>query len=96
VHIGPPTLLGVGVSSAEQHEAFPGVIVREVLPGGPAEMAGLANGDVILTIDETPIESAADLTRVLDRHYAGDVIGLTWIDRAGQHRAGKAALSPDA
>ncbi len=48
VHIGPPTLLGVGVSSAEQHEAFPGVIVREVLPGGPAQMAGLANGDVIL------------------------------------------------
>lgn len=96
VHIGPPTLLGVGVSSAEQHEAFPGVIVREVLPGGPAQQAGLANGDVILTIDEAPIESAADLTRVLDRHYPGDVIGLTWIDRAGQHRTGKATLTPGA
>ena len=75
-------------------KAFPGVLVREVLRGGPAEQAGLANGDVILTIDETPIESAADLTRVLDRHYPGDVIGLTWVDRAGQHRTGKAVLTP--
>jgi len=96
VHIGPPTLLGVGVSSAEQHEAFPGVLVHEVLPGGPAELAGLANGDVILTIDGTPIESAAGLTQVLDRHYPGDVVDLTWVDRAGQHRTGKAALGAGA
>ncbi len=96
VHIGPPTLLGVGVSSAEQHGAFPGVIVHEVLRGGPAEQAGLANGDVILTIDGTPIESAAGLTQVLDRHYPGDVVGLTWVDRAGQHRSGKAALGAGA
>lgn len=94
VHIGPPTLLGVGVSTAEQHEAFPGVLVHEVLPGGPAFEAGLADGDVILTIDETPLESATTLTAVLDRHYPGDVIGLTWIDRAGQHRTGKATLTP--
>lgn len=93
VHIGPPTLLGVGVSNAEQHEAFPGVLVHEVMPGGPAAGAGLADGDVILTIDETPIESATNLTQVLDRHYPGDVIGLTWVDRAGQHRSGKAILA---
>ncbi|MDO3399709.1 S1C family serine protease [Mycolicibacterium neoaurum] len=92
VHIGPPTLLGVGVSSAEQHEAFPGVLVHDVMPGGPAAGAGLANGDVILTIDGVRIESAADLTSVLDRHYPGDVLDLTWVDRAGQHRLGKAAL----
>ncbi|MHA3018916.1 S1C family serine protease [Mycobacterium sp. BMJ-28] len=93
VHIGPPTLLGVGVSTAEQHEAFPGVIVHEVLRGGPAEQAGLANGDVILTLDNTPLNSATALTAVLDRHYPGDVIALTWIDRAGQHRTGKATLT---
>ncbi|GAA2571613.1 S1C family serine protease [Mycolicibacterium diernhoferi] len=96
VHIGPPTLLGVGVSSAEQHSAFPGVLVHEVLRGGPAELAGLANGDVILTIDGTPIESAAGLTQVLDRHYPGDVIELTWVDRAGQHRTGKTTLGAGA
>ncbi len=93
VHIGPPTLIGVGVRTGEQSEAFRGVIVFEVLRGGPADLAGLADGDVILTIDETPIESAADLTQVLDRHYPGDVIGLTWIDRAGRYRTGKATLT---
>jgi serine protease Do len=29
---------------------------------------------------------------VLDRHYPGDVIDMTWIDRSGQQRTGKAAL----
>ena len=95
VHIGPPTLLGVGVSAAEQHEAFPGVLLHEVLHGGPAEQAGLANGDVLLTIDGTQLDSATTLTAVLDRHYPGrDVIVLTWIDRAGQQRTGKATLTP--
>lgn len=94
VHIGPPTLLGVGVSNAEQHESFPGVLVHEVMAGGPAAGAGLANGDVILTINGTPIESATNLTQILDRHYPGDVIELTWVDRAGQHRLGKATLTP--
>lgn len=93
VHIGPPTLLGVGVSTAEQHEAFPGVMVHEVMRGGPADLAGLANGDVLLTLDGTPLDSATELTAVLDRHYPGDVIALTWIDRAGQHRTGKATLN---
>ncbi|MGB5112176.1 MAG: S1C family serine protease [Mycobacterium sp.] len=96
VHIGPPTLIGVGVRTGEQSEAFRGVIVHEVLRGGPADLAGLADGDVILTIDETPIESAANLTQVLDRHYPGDVIGLTWIDRAGRYRTGKATLTAGA
>lgn len=96
VHIGPPTLIGVGVSTAEQSEAFRGVIVREVLRGGPADLAGLRDGDVILTIDGAPIESAANLTQVLDRHYPGDVLDMTWIDRAGQQRTGKAALTPGA
>lgn len=93
VHIGPPTLLGVGVSTVEQHEAFPGVMVHEVIRGGPADQAGLSDGDVLLTLDDTPLDSAAELTAVLDRHYPGDVIALTWIDRMGQHRTGKATLT---
>jgi hypothetical protein len=32
------------------------------------------------------------LTRVLDRHYPGDVVDLTWVDRGGQQRTGKATL----
>ena len=41
VHIGPPTLLGVGVSRRRPGTSLPGVVIREVLRGGPAEQAGL-------------------------------------------------------
>ena len=92
VHIGRPTLLGVGVNGRSQQESLPGVIIFEVLPGGPAQQAGLHDGDVLLSIDGTQLNSATTLTDVLDRHYPGDVVDLVWIDRAGQQLDGKATL----
>jgi serine protease Do len=92
VHIGPPVLLGVGVST--QPHSTEGIIVRDVMRDGPAAQAGVAIGDVITTIDGTSIDSATTLTYVLDRHYPGDVVDVTWIDRSGQQRTGKAALVP--
>jgi serine protease Do len=92
VHIGPPVLLGVGVRTAPQRGA--GVLIAEVLRGGPAEQAGLLGGDILTTLDGTPLDTATTLTYVLDRHYPGDVIDLTWIDGAGQERTGKATLTP--
>lgn len=91
VHIGPPALLGVGVRTAPRSDS--GVIVSEVIGGGPAEAAGLRDGDVLTVLDGTPLDSATTLTYVLDRHYPGDVIDLVWIDRAGQQRTGKATLA---
>ncbi len=92
VHIGPPVLLGVGVRTAPQRG--PGVVVAEVLRGGPAEQAGLLDGDILTVMDGTPLDSATTLTYVLDRHYPGDVVDLTWIDISGQERTGKATLTP--
>jgi serine protease Do len=37
-----------------------GVVVIEVLPGSPAEMAGLQSGDVIREVNRKPISSASD------------------------------------
>jgi serine protease Do len=90
VHIGQPTLLGVGVGTQPRRDG--GIIVRDVMVGGPAEQAGVAIGDVLTNIDGTPLDSATTLTYVLDRHYPGDVVDLTWIDRSGQQRTGKATL----
>ena len=92
VHIGPPTLLGVGVAAGDQAAQVPGVVIREALRGGPAQAAGLVDGDVLTTIDGAPLDSATALTQILDRHYPGDVIDLTWVDRSGQQRSGKATL----
>lgn len=93
VHIGPPVLLGVGVRTVQQG---PGVVIQEVLRGGPAEQAGLVNGDTLTVLDGTPLDSATTLTSVLDRHYPGDVIDISWVDVNGQERTGKATLTPTA
>lgn len=92
VHIGPPTLLGVGVRTAPLRDGQ-GVLIQEVFRGGPADAAGLRDGDVLTSIDGTPLDTSSTLTYVLDRHYPGDVIDLTWIDRAGQAQSGKATLT---
>ncbi len=91
VHVGQPALLGVGVNT--QPRNGPGIIVHDVVRGGPADQAGLATGDVLTVLDGTQLDSATTLTFVLDRHYPGDVVSLTWIDRSGEQRTGKATLA---
>lgn len=92
VHIGPPVLLGVGVRTSPRRDG--GVLIQDVLRGGPAEQTGLMSGDILTALDGTPLDSATTLTDVLDRHYPGDVVDLGWIDDAGQQRTGKATLVP--
>jgi serine protease Do len=48
-----------------------GVVVVEVLPGSPAEKAGLASGDVIQKIDDTKIEDMGDIQRKLFQYKPG-------------------------
>jgi S1-C subfamily serine protease len=93
VHIGQPTLLGVGVGGTEQQSQLPGVLIRDVIPGGPAQQAGVMSGDVLVSIDGVTVNSANALTSVLDRHYPGDVVDLFWIDRAGSQHTAKATLT---
>lgn len=92
VHIGPPVLLGVGVRTSPRDA--PGVYIQEVMLGGPADRAGLRDGDILTVLDGVALDSSNTLTSVLDRHYPGDVLDLTWIDVTGQTRTGKAALTP--
>ena len=42
-----------------------GVVVSDVMEGGPANEAGIAAGDVILSVDGTPVDSAARLRLVI-------------------------------
>lgn len=91
VHIGPPSLLGVGVPSDGRGDRQ-GLTVDEVLVGGPADQVGLRSGDTLVSIAGAPVDTATGLTEILDRHYPGERVEVAWIDRAGQQRAGSAAL----
>ncbi len=60
----------------------------------PQTWRGCSPGDVITSLDGVALNSSTTLTSVLDRHYPGDVLDLTWIDGSGQARTGKAVLTP--
>jgi len=65
----------------------PGVLVMRVASGSKAEAAGLRPtrqtnrgiilGDIIVAIDETPIQSTSDLILTLENYSEGDVVRLT-------------------
>jgi S1-C subfamily serine protease len=93
VHIGPSAILGIGINAGPGANDGPGGLpVRTILRGGPADQAGVAPGDIITAIDGTPIDSANALTDILDQRSPGNVIDLTWLDRADQTRDAKVTL----
>jgi S1-C subfamily serine protease len=60
-----------------------GAAVTVVYPGGPGEAADLAVGDVIIAADDVPIDSAADLTKLIATRKPGDELDLELIDSRG-------------
>ena len=60
-------------------------VVVAVLPGSPAERAGLAEGDLITAIDGAPVGSAAELRATIEAIAEGAAYTLT-IDRGGAAR----------
>ena len=70
-----------------------GVLILRVLPGGPAERAGLhggnqtaylgnmqiyLGGDLIVGIDGRQVTSTQDIDEIMDHHQVGDVITVTY------------------
>ena len=76
IHVGPTGILGVAIRSGGDQ---PGIIVRGVLRGGPAERAGINTGDVITAVDGVQTPDGTALTDVLDRHHPGDTVSLTYL-----------------
>jgi serine protease Do len=53
-----------------------GLVVSEVVPGGPAERAGLAEGDVILEIDGNPIRDWGQFRTLIANSAPGTEVNL--------------------
>jgi serine protease Do len=72
------TIQGVNKDLAESFalDKARGALVNSVEPGGPAAKAGLETGDVILAVDGKPVESSADLPRIIGESKPGTSLGL--------------------
>ena len=54
-----------------------GILIAKVIPGSPAEKAGLLQGDIIYEIDSRDVETGAELRLVLADEEPGDRIRIT-------------------
>jgi S1-C subfamily serine protease len=94
VHVGPTAFLGVSVTTVSPvpggREA--GVRVNRVVPGGPADRAGIAAGDVITAIGGRAVSSLASVLAQLQSRKPGDTVSLAWVDELGDRSTGSARL----
>lgn len=87
---------GVGILAADETIAtqlgVTGVIVAGVVPGSPADRAGLQGldqmgiGDVIVAVDGEPVRHLSDLTDRLETVGVGGSVNLT-VERDGRERS---------
>jgi membrane-associated protease RseP (regulator of RpoE activity) len=62
-------------------KAGEGVIVRSLVPGGPAAKAGLTENDVILKVGGKPVGSPKDITGEVTSHKPGDAVSIDLIHK---------------
>ncbi|HUL33628.1 MAG TPA: trypsin-like peptidase domain-containing protein [Candidatus Eisenbacteria bacterium] len=75
VGIGIQTLtptMAAGLGLPRNH----GVVISDVLPGGPAEAAGLMVGDILLTVDDQPVENLPSVSYYFLSQDLGDKVKI--------------------
>jgi Do/DeqQ family serine protease len=74
--------LTADVASAYGYNSANGVVVRAVISGGPADKAGLREGDIITGFNGAPVANLDDLLQKEQRAGVGAKVQLTvWRDR---------------
>ena len=72
-----------------------GIVVEEVVRGGPADRAGLRRFDIITAIDGTPLKGMNDLITYLARETVpGDTVQLSILRQADEPAEVTVTLMP--
>ena len=83
IHIGPTAFLGVVLKDVSG-----GAQISTILPGKPADAAGLVVGDVITSLNSVTISSTADVRQTVLSLVPGKTVPIGWKDAGGVAQTG--------
>jgi S1-C subfamily serine protease len=71
--------LGLNVSA--------GALVRSVVPGSPADGAGIARNSVITSVGGAQVTTIDNLGTAIRAHKPGEKVSISWVNQSGPHTA---------
>lgn len=80
-------------TSSNRKPGEPGVIITAIAPDSPADLAGVAPKDVLLSINDRRVETREQLTSAL-RQFPADSEIILRVRRGGEYKMLKAKLAP--
>ena len=69
-----------------------GLLIPQVEPKGPADQAGLATGDILLTLNGTAVQDPNTLNALLSACAIGDTVQVT-IYRSGRQYSARLTVA---
>ncbi|WP_235425931.1 S1C family serine protease, partial [Clavibacter michiganensis] len=91
VKIGYPAFLGVLLANGAGSVA--GAPVQGVVDGSGAAKAGLAQGDVVTSVDGKAVASGSELSAAISGHKPGESVELGWTTATGAGKTGTVTLT---
>ena len=92
IQIGLPGFLGVSIAT-NNLGATGGAPISGVLPGSPAEKAGLMSGDLITSVNGQTVDSPKSLTTIMQQRHPGDKAVVAWNDSSGKKHTATVTLT---
>lgn len=84
----------IGIAANNTSRESGGVIVTNIISGGPAEKAKMQSGDIIVKIDNMPVVTINDIVNYIqEQKHVGDAVNLS-ILRDGQTKVVSLHLTP--
>ncbi len=72
-------VMGIGTEGEDGGEGKLGAVLTTITENGPAEKLGLKAGDRIITIDDEPLKTYADLTEIVRDSRARQKVKITYV-----------------
>jgi hypothetical protein len=75
----------------DDRQKLPGVRIVDLVTGGPAELAGLREGDLITSVNDQPVREMADLAQIFIASKPGQQLKITYQRGATLNTPGRTA-----